>query len=93
MKKIFEKKDKKVALGKNITDCTLCNTCLDVCKPKAKRGEKESEPAIKVKGDDTKFIFKFETDGSMTAKEALNFTLRFLEDKFNDFRDQISKLK
>jgi DNA-directed RNA polymerase subunit D len=48
---------------------------------------------IRISSDDTKFIFRFETDGSMGAKEAFEFILNYLEEKFNDFRDQVSKLK
>ncbi len=91
-KNLFEFKNNKIVLKDNFEDCTLCNTCSEVCKPTDKKGE-FTEPAIKIKDDDSKFIFKFETDGSMTAKEAFIFTLEFLENKFNDFRDQISKMK
>lgn len=94
-KDILGEKNKKITIPDNLEDCTLCNSCEEVCMTKmedAKEG-KEPKPAISVKGDNTKFIFKFETDGSMSAKEAFKFTLKFLEDKFNDFRDQVSKLK
>ena len=91
-KNLFELKNNKIVLKDNFEDCTLCNTCVEACKPKNKKGE-ELGPAIMIKGDDSKFIFRFETDGSLTAKEALDFSLNFLENKFNDFRDQISSLK
>jgi DNA-directed RNA polymerase subunit D len=91
-KNIFEFKDKKIKTLDNIEDCSLCKTCIEVCNPGGKKDEK-SEPAIKVMGDDNKFIFKFETDSSMTAQDAFQYTLKFLENKFNEFRDQISKLK
>lgn len=91
-KNIFEIKNKKIVVRNNYEDCTMCNTCIEECESKNK-DDKSSESAIKVTGDDKKFIFKFETDGSMIAKEAFEFTLKFIEDKFNDFRDLVSKLK
>jgi DNA-directed RNA polymerase subunit D len=91
-KNIFERKNNKIVIKENLEDCILCDTCVEVCKPTNKKGE-VTEPAIKVQGDNSKFIFRFETDGSMTSKDAFNFALNFLEEKFNDFRDQVSKLK
>jgi len=47
------------------------------------------EGAIKVSGDDTKFIFKFETDGSLKAKDALIESARILEEKYKDFLESL----
>jgi DNA-directed RNA polymerase subunit D len=91
-KKLFENKNNKIVLKENFEECTLCNTCVEVCNPTNAK-DKDITPAIKVNGDNSKFIFNFETDGSMTAKDAFIYTLNFLEQKFNDFRDHISKLK
>ena len=62
-------------------------------KSKDKKSDDELKTAVSIAGDDTKFIFRFETDGSMTAKDVFVYTLNFLENKFSDFRDQVSKLK
>jgi len=75
----------------NLEDCTLCYACVEVCKKYLKKGEEET--GITVTGEENKFIFKFETDGSIKAKEAFEYAVKFLEEKFNDFRDQVSKLK
>ena len=40
--------------------------------------------------EDEKFVFNFETDGSLKAKDALNFALNLLGDKFEELREQIS---
>ncbi len=90
-KNILEVKSNKISVRDNLEDCTFCKTCMEVCP--AVGENKTSEPAIKVRVEDDRFIFKFETDGSMTSKEAFEFSLKFLEDKFNDFREQISSLK
>ncbi|MDG6220603.1 MAG: DNA-directed RNA polymerase subunit D [Candidatus Thermoplasmatota archaeon] len=47
---------------------------------------------IRMVGDPTKFIFKFETDGSITAKQAFTKALELLEQKFDDTREGISSL-
>jgi DNA-directed RNA polymerase subunit D len=90
---ILELKNKKVVLKKPVEECILCNSCMEVCNKNEENEDESTEPAIKIDCDESKFIFKFETDGSMTAQEAFKYTLKFLEDKFNDFRDQISSLK
>jgi DNA-directed RNA polymerase subunit D len=48
--------------------------------------------AITVKGDDTKFIFEFETDGSLSARDTLRKALEALEKKFDDFREDVGTL-
>lgn len=54
-------------------ECSLCRSCEEVCE----------EQAIKIKPNDTKFIFRFETDGSLTTKEALEEALKVLKLKCN----------
>ncbi len=87
---IFKMDGKKVVVQDNIEDCTLCNACLEVCEP---AGQKDDVKALNVVGDSTKFLYKFETDTSLTSKEALIFALKALEDKFTDFKNGVSKLK
>jgi DNA-directed RNA polymerase subunit D len=91
-KNIFERKGNKIVIGDNFEDCLLCDACVEICKPSGQTKGK-AKSAITIEGKDNKFIFKFETDGSIDAKDALDFALHYLEDKFNDFREQVSKLK
>jgi DNA-directed RNA polymerase subunit L len=49
--------------------------------------------AIHVKGDQNRFIFYFETDTSLTAKEALKETARILTEKYAEFGKFLKKLK
>lgn len=42
--------------------------------------------------EDDKFVFRFETDGAITAKDALNYALDHLSNKFDELRDEISAL-
>ncbi|RLF28159.1 MAG: DNA-directed RNA polymerase subunit D [Thermoplasmata archaeon] len=81
-KNILEIKNKKLSV-KDIEKCTLCRTCMDVCE----------KNAITVRGDENKFIFRFETDGSLTAKEALLESASILEKKYEELGKLLKKLK
>jgi DNA-directed RNA polymerase subunit D len=91
-KNIFIRKNDKLTIQDNLEDCTLCNSCVEQFS-EYMADSKDKEPAITISGDETKFIFKFETDGSIEAKDAMKYALNYLENKFNDFREQVSKLK
>jgi DNA-directed RNA polymerase subunit D len=66
----------------NLEDCILCGACVDAC----------IRDAISIKGDDTKFIFEYETDGSLTARDTLRKALEILEKRFDDFREEVGTL-
>jgi DNA-directed RNA polymerase subunit D len=78
---VLAMKDGKLVV-ENLENCTLCKACTEVCPP----------GAIKVSGDNTKFIFEFETDGSLTARQTLKKALEILEKNFDQFREDISGL-
>ncbi len=65
-----------------IEECTLCKLC-----------EEASEGRIRVKGDPTKFIFHFETDRSLTARQVLTKSLEILQEKFRSFANSLTALK
>ncbi len=75
-------KNKKIVVS-DLENCSLCRTCEEEC----------SLDAIKISGDDTKFIFQFETDGSLTAKEALSHALDILGNEFGELSTLVGKLK
>ena len=54
--------------------------------------EVAGEDAIKVKGDDTNFVFKFETDGSLTAQQVLDKAAEILSEEAKAFADSIAAL-
>ncbi|RLF56732.1 MAG: DNA-directed RNA polymerase subunit D, partial [Thermoplasmata archaeon] len=56
-------------------ECSLCKSCMEVTE----------DGAIEVKGDESKYIFKFETDGSLDAKTILIEASRILEEKYKEF--------
>jgi DNA-directed RNA polymerase subunit D len=62
--------------------CDLCKACIEVCE----------SSAISVSWDDTRFIFEFETDSSMSAADVLKKALEMLEMSYETFREQVSDL-
>ena len=81
-KNILEIKNKKLAVT-DIEKCTTCKSCMDVC---------ESD-AITTYGDENHFIFHFETDGSLSPKEALQESIAILMKKYKEFGKLLKKLK
>jgi DNA-directed RNA polymerase subunit D len=78
--KVLEVDGSKIRVT-NPEKCTLCNSCTDL------------EPdAIKISGDETRFVFNFETDGSVTAFQALTYACKILSEKFGEFREAVSDL-
>ena len=81
-KKVFEIVKDKLEV-KRLLDCSLCSTCSEIA----------GEDAIKVKGDDTNFVFKFETDGSLTAQQVLDKAAEILSEEAKAFADSIGGLR
>ena len=79
---VMEKRDDGVRVV-NESGCDLCNACVEICENKA----------ISVKGNETKFIFEFETDASMSAPQALEKALEILETRFDNFKEQVSTIE
>ena len=50
------------------------------------------DKGLSVTGDETEFVFKFETDGSLTAQQALDKAVETLSDEARDFKAQIEAL-
>jgi len=81
-KGVLVKEGKKIVV-KHPERCNLCNSCVDAC----------DAGVIKVKGDPTKIMFRFETDGSLTAKDALIRALKILDERFDGLREKVSALE
>ncbi|HEX9907498.1 MAG TPA: DNA-directed RNA polymerase subunit D [Thermoplasmata archaeon] len=81
-KGVLAKEDRKI-VAKHPQKCNLCNACVDVC----------DASVIKVVPDPTKVLFRFETDGSLQAKQVLIRGLKMLEERFEQLREQVSKLE
>ena len=82
-KKVFEVEDGKLVV-KNPLDCSLCMTCTEHV---GERG------GVTVTADDRNFLFKFETDGSLTAQQTLDKALEVLADEAKDFKIQLEELE
>ena len=52
----------------------------------------ETIDGVRFDYDDTTFVFKFETDGSLTAKQALDKALEILVSESKEFKDAIAAL-
>lgn len=59
---------------------------------KADEAEKILGDAFKLEYDDRKFLFKFETDGSLKAEDALLKALDILKERFAKFQDAIAEI-
>ena len=81
-KDVLAKEGKKIVV-KHPERCNLCGACVEVC----------DVGCIKVEGDQTKVLFRFETDGGLTAKDLLIRGLKTLEERFETVREQFSKLE
>ncbi len=55
--------------------------------------EKEKIDFITIKHDPNKYIFSFETDGSLSAKDAIIESAKLLEGKYAEFGKQLKNLK
>ncbi len=78
-KKVFDIEGGKLVVKRQI-DCSLCMTC------------SEMNSGIEVVGDENNFIFKFETDGSLTAKQVLDKATEILSENAKNFAEQVSAL-
>ncbi|OPX60360.1 MAG: DNA-directed RNA polymerase subunit D [Methanomassiliicoccales archaeon PtaB.Bin215] len=81
-KEVVKFKDQKVQVLDNDA-CVLCEECVKVCRT----------GAIQVKWSENKFIFEFETDGSLSARVALSKALESLEKTFDEFREKVASLE
>ncbi|UCE80624.1 MAG: DNA-directed RNA polymerase subunit D [Methanobacteriota archaeon] len=81
-KDVLEKDGRKLT-AKHPERCNLCNSCVEMCEV----------DAIKVTGNPSKLVLRFETDGSMAAKDVLLKGLSMLEERFENLREQFSALE
>lgn len=63
--------------------CNLCMSCVEHLGP---------GKGLSVRGDEKDFIFKFETDGSLTARQALDKAVEILAAEATEFSGQIEAL-
>jgi DNA-directed RNA polymerase subunit D len=73
---------KKAVVVARPEECTVCKTCEEVCEP----------GAIRVHPDTNKYVFNFETDGSVSPSAAICYSLSYLEKMFTDFTKAFEEL-
>jgi DNA-directed RNA polymerase subunit D len=64
------------------TKCILCWGCEKACE----------HGSIKVEPDEERFFLTFETDGSLTAREALRFALKELKRRYEELREAVQAI-
>ena len=78
---ILEVAEEKVRV-KDLTLCIMCKACVEAC-PK---------DAVKLRGDQTKFVFRIESSGAYPPEELLSRAMKVLEEKFEEFSKLAGKL-
>ena len=81
-KNIISLKKKGPALDKP-DECVACMSCVEAC-------EKE---AIKIGLDPDEIVFKFETDGALTAKDVIEKALDILGDGYGDLSEMVDNIE
>lgn len=81
-KKALGTKKEKLVLEKP-WECTMCMYCVDSAEPKN----------LKLTQDRTSFLFKLETNGSLTAVETLETALKLLKEKNESMKKELSTAK
>ena len=76
-KKVFEEDGGKLVVAREI-DCIFC----DACKANGRE-------VITVEADDRNFVFKFETDGSLTAQQVLDKAVEVLSENAKAFAAEL----
>ncbi len=81
-KHVYAVEDGKL-VAKDPLSCNLCMSCVEHV------GEGRG---LSVTGDNRNFIFKFETDGSLTARQALDKAVEILSAEASEFASQVEAL-
>ena len=76
-KKVFEENGGKLVVAREI-DCIFCDAC-----------KANSRGVISVESDDRNFVFKFETDGSLTAQQVLDKAAEVLSENAKAFAAEL----
>lgn len=64
------------------TKCILCGACEDACE----------HGSVRVTPDAERFFLRFETDGSLSAREALRYALKDLKRRFESAREAFQSI-
>jgi DNA-directed RNA polymerase subunit D len=85
-KHVYAVEGKKVVIH-DLEKCDLCQNCVSACL------KEDGSSSVEVVGREDKFVFSFETDGSIKSKDALAFALEMLMNMFEDLREQFSGIE
>lgn len=85
-KNVFELDAGKVKVA-DPERCDLCMNCVQACT------DAKGVSQVTVEGSDKKFLFTFETDGSLKAKDALAHALEMLSNRYEEMREMFSGIE
>ncbi len=74
-----KKKSGNIVTINKIEACYDLMQCIDIC-----------EGAVEVEYDETKIIMQYETDGSVSAKDAIEYALLLLDENFRTIGDKVA---
>lgn len=80
-KKVFEVEGKNLVVKRPL-ECSLCMSCV----------EEAGNGSVTVTGDESNFVFKYETDGSLNAEQVLDKAVEILSQKAKEFGELVSAL-
>ena len=66
------------------------STIFTFSSSKSSESLRHGESSVKIVEDDTRFIFKFETDGSLKAIDVLNYALKRIPQRLNVLLDSMA---
>jgi len=81
-KRVFVKVGDKMET-RNLTDCILCQDCVNACPP--------DRQAIEIAWDEDAFIFNVESTGALPVERILLEGLKVINEKINDFLNQVAE--
>lgn len=77
-RKVFDATKEGVVVARPL-DCNLCRRCEEVC----------GSDAVSVSADETRIVFKFESDGCMPAEEIFLYALKRLQERLADLEKSL----
>jgi NAD-dependent dihydropyrimidine dehydrogenase PreA subunit len=78
---ILEFADGKLSVTDEVK-CIDCHACEKTCE----------HGSIRIEPDEERFFLRFETDGSLSAREALRFALKDLRRRFEELREAVQAI-
>ncbi|MCW4021082.1 MAG: DNA-directed RNA polymerase subunit D [Candidatus Bathyarchaeota archaeon] len=83
-RQVFEKNENEISVA-NLIECTLCEDCVEACS--------KNPPAIKVRGNESSFIFYIESTGGLPVERILSEAFKIYGNKCSEFMNKLAVVK